>query len=64
MMKKLLIGAMGALTLLAGGTAAYTVMHATPAYAANAKAVVDQGIAAGGLHDYGRKRALDKKIVA
>ena len=47
MMKKLLIGAMGALTLLAGGTAAYTVMHATPAYAANAKAVVDQGIAAG-----------------
>jgi len=46
-MKKLLIGAMGALTLLAGGTAAYTVMHATPAYAANAKAVVDQGIAAG-----------------
>lgn len=46
-MKKLLIGAMGTLTLIAAGTATYSVMHAAPAYAANAKAVVDQGISAG-----------------
>lgn len=46
-MKKLIVGGMTALTLLAAGTATYSVMHATPAYAANAKAVVDQAIAAG-----------------
>ena len=47
MMKKLIIGGMAALTLVAAGTAGYSVFNATPAYAANAKAVVDAGIAAG-----------------
>ena len=47
MMKKLMIGGMAALTLLAAGTASYSVLSATPAYAASAKSVVDQGIAAG-----------------
>jgi uncharacterized protein YdbL (DUF1318 family) len=47
MMKKLLIAALAALTVTAAGTAGYSVFHATPAYAANAKAVVDQAIAAG-----------------
>jgi len=46
-MKKLMIGGMAALTLLAAGTASYSVLSATPAYAASAKSVVDQGIAAG-----------------
>ena len=46
-MKKFLIGGMAALTLVAAGTAGYTALHATPAYAAGAKQVVDQGIAAG-----------------
>lgn len=46
-MKKLLIAALAALTVTAAGTAGYSVFHATPAYAANAKAVVDQAIAAG-----------------
>ena len=47
MMKKLVIGAMTALTFVAAGTAGYSVFHAAPAYAANAKTVVDQAIAAG-----------------
>ena len=47
MMKKLLIAALAALTVTAAGTAGYSVFHATPAYAANAKAVVDQAIDAG-----------------
>ena len=47
MMKKLMIGGMAALTLLAAGTASYSVLNAAPAYAASAKSVVDQGIAAG-----------------
>ena len=47
MMKKLLIAALAALTVTAAGTAGYSVFHATPAYAANAKAVVDQAISAG-----------------
>jgi len=46
-MKKLLIAALAALTVTAAGTAGYSVFHATPAYAANAKAVVDQAIDAG-----------------
>jgi len=46
-MKKLMIGGMAALTLLAAGTASYSVLNAAPAYAASAKSVVDQGIAAG-----------------
>ncbi len=46
-MKKLLIAALAALTVTAAGTAGYSVFHATPAYAASAKAVVDQAVAAG-----------------
>ena len=47
MMKKFVIGAMAALTFVAAGTATVSVFHAAPAYAANAKAVVDQAVAAG-----------------
>ena len=46
-MKKLVIGAMAALTFAAAGAATVSVFHAAPAYAASAKAVVDQAVAAG-----------------
>lgn len=46
-MKKLVIGAMAALTFAVAGAATVSVFHATPAYAANAKIVVDQAVAAG-----------------
>lgn len=47
MMKKLLIGAMTALTFVAAGTAGYSVFHATPAYAAGAKSIVNEAKSAG-----------------
>ena len=47
MMKKIVIGAMAALTFVAAGAATVSVFHAEPAYAASAKSVVDQAIAAG-----------------
>ncbi len=46
-MKKLVIGAMAALTFVAAGAATVSVFNAAPAYAASAKSVVDQAIAAG-----------------
>ena len=50
-MKKLVIGAMAALTFVAAGTATVSVFHAAPAYAANAKAVVVQAVAAGRISE-------------